>query len=61
MHLYDPSMQEHRDSQMPQNSWWKITAFLWFNSVTVLPDGDLRFTTLHVGGFFLMKIARIAF
>ena len=48
-HPSDPSMREHRDSHMAQNLWREITAtigthetFVWFTSVTVLPDEDLR-------------------
>ena len=52
--LYDPLMQEHRDFQIAQNSWREIAAtivqtFVWFTNITVLPDGDLRAKTLHVG------------
>ena len=54
--LYDPSMQEHRESQMAQNSWREITAThgkdqmsVWFTNVTVVPDEDLRVKSLHFG------------
>ena len=57
------TVREHKDFQIAQNSWREIAAtvgkdetFVWFTSVTVLPDEDLRVKTLHLGCAH-MKIA----